>query len=71
VIQFDTANAIGGVGQYGIIANSGSLNRFASDTATNNSAFDLDYTAGGTDSNTYSSNHSTNASPSKTYWHST
>ena len=71
VVSNDTANRIAGVGQYGIITMSGSGNTFSNDTARLNSAFDLDAAISTPDTNHYSSNHSTHASPSKPYWHST
>jgi hypothetical protein len=71
VVSNDTANRVLSVGQYGIITVSGSGNTFSNDTAHLNSAFDLDAAIPGTDTNSYSSNHSTHASPSKAYWHST
>jgi hypothetical protein len=71
VVSNDTASRVLSVGQYGIITVSGNGNTFSNDTAHGNSAFDLDAAISGTDSNTYSSNHSTKASPNKAYWHST
>ena len=71
VISNDTASKVLSVGQYGIITLSGSGNTFSNDTAHLNSAFDLDAAISGPDTNHYSSNHSTHASPSKAYWHST
>jgi hypothetical protein len=71
VVSNDTANRVLNVGQYGIITVGGNGNTFSSDTAHLNSAFDLDAAITGPDTNTYSSNHSTHASPSKAYWHST
>lgn len=68
VIQNDTAS---NNGPYGIITVSGSFNKFANDTAKGNTTFDLDAVITGSDTNTYSKNHSTLASPSKAYWHST
>ena len=67
----DTASRVLSIGQYGIITISGDGNTFSNDTARLNSAFDLDAAISGTDTNHYSSNHSTHASPSKAYWHST
>jgi hypothetical protein len=71
VVSNDTASRVLNVGQYGIITASGDANTFSNDTAHLNSAFDLDYASSDIDNNTYSSNHSTHASPSKAYWHST
>jgi hypothetical protein len=72
VVSNDTTSRVSGVGQYGIITVSGSGNTFSNDTAKLNSAFDLDAAISpGPDTNLYSSNHSTHASPSKAYWHST
>jgi hypothetical protein len=71
VVSNDTASRVLGVGQYGIITVSGNSNTFSHDTARMNSAFDLDAAISGSDTNSYSSNHSTHASPSKAYWHST
>lgn len=70
IVSNDTASRVSSVGQYGIITVSGSGNTFSNDTAHLNTAFDLDAAISGPDTNHYSSNHSTHASPSKAYWHS-